>query len=122
VITIERHVVHAPLPASYTEIDAVIERHEADSRRAAALGRARQRLAEQLLVNGGPITLAALRLHSGYSQATLAARMGTSQPTYSKIEAGKVDVALSTMEKLADALSVGLDQMAIAMGNTRKAP
>lgn len=120
-ITIEHHVVHAPLPAGYTEIEAVIGSREADSRRAAALTRARQRLAEQL-ANNGPLTLAALRLRCGFSQATLAAKIGNSQPSYSKIESGSVDVLLSTMEKLAHSLGVGIDQVAIAICNSRKAP
>mgnify|MGYP003335029799 FL=1 len=39
---------HAPLPLGFTEIDDVIRDGERDAKRAAALARARRRLAKQL--------------------------------------------------------------------------
>jgi ribosome-binding protein aMBF1 (putative translation factor) len=110
--------VHAPLPAGYVEIDDVIKRSEVNPRRAAALVRARARLAEQMDASG-PVTLASLRLRSGLSQAALADRIKNSQPSYSKIEAGKSDVHFSTMEKLSEALGVGIEEIARAIKETK---
>lgn len=99
----------------------MIAAREVNPRRAAALSRARERLAQQLS-GTGPVTLSTLRLRCGFSQATLAAKIGNSQPSYSKIEAGKIDVLLSTMEKLAEALGVRLEEVVVAIRNTREAP
>jgi len=117
IVRIEHRVVHAPVPAGYTEIDDLIDRHQQDPRKAKALERARQRLASVL--NGkAPTTLSTLRLRKGLSQASLAASIGNSQPSYSKIEAGRVDVMHSTFEKLVEVLGVSRDDLAIAIRNT----
>lgn len=119
IYTIEQQVVHAPLPEGYTELDDVIAQREATPRRAAALERARQRLAKQVEAVG-PATLATLRLRCGLSQASLAAKIGNSQPSYSKIEAGKSDPQFTTLEKLAEALKVSLEDVVRAFKNTRE--
>lgn len=109
--------MHAPLPAKYTEIDNLIAKHEKDSRKAKALARARKRLATVVEAKS-PMTLSTLRLRQGLSQAVLASRIGNSQPSYSKIEAGRVDVLYSTFEKLVGVLGVTRDQLAEAIRNT----
>lgn len=119
IYTIEQQVVHAPLPNGYTEIDDIITRHEANPRRAAALALARERLAKQIEASG-PATLATLRLRCGLSQAALAAKIGNSQPSYSKIEAGKSDPQFTTLEKLAEALKVSLEHVVRAFKTTRE--
>lgn len=48
--------------------------------------------------------LAARRQHAGLSQAQVARRMRTSQPTIAKIESGEVDVRASTIERFASAI------------------
>lgn len=117
IITFEQRVVHAPLPAGYTEIDDLIKKHQGDPRKAKALARARQRLAG-VLEASAPTTLSTLRLRRGLSQAALAELIGNSQPSYSKIEAGRVDVLYSTFEKLVAALGVSRDELAGALRNT----
>lgn len=119
VLAIEQQVLHAPLPDGYTEIDSVIANREANPKRAAALAKARVRLAKTL-TDVCPETLATLRLRCGLSQAGLASRIGNSQPSYSKIEAGKSDVLFSTMEKLAKALAVSIEEVTVAIRNTRE--
>ena len=119
IYAIEQQVVHAPLPTGYTEIDDIIASHDPDSRRAAALARARGRLANQLETTG-PTTLASLRLRRGLSQAVLAEMIGNSQPGYSKIEAGKSDPQFTTFEKMADALGVNLEEVVRAFKTTRE--
>ncbi|HEY3009547.1 MAG TPA: helix-turn-helix domain-containing protein [Micromonosporaceae bacterium] len=48
--------------------------------------------------------LVAQRRAAGLSQADVAARMGTSQPAVARLEAGNVDVRLSTLERYAAAV------------------
>ena len=48
--------------------------------------------------------LVELRKRSGLSQTQVAARMGTSQSAVARIEAGEVDVRLSTLERYASAV------------------
>jgi transcriptional regulator with XRE-family HTH domain len=64
--------------------------------------------------------LVAQRRAAGLSQADVAARMGTSQPAVARLEAGNVDVRLSTLERYAAAvggrLRLRLDQDGEGMG------
>jgi predicted transcriptional regulator len=48
--------------------------------------------------------LVAMRRAAGLSQAEVAERMGTSQPAVARLEAGNVDVRLSTLERYAAAV------------------
>ena len=52
--------------------------------------------------------LAALRQSLGLSQTLVAARMGTSQSSLARLEAGEMDPRLSTVERYARALDLGL--------------
>jgi transcriptional regulator with XRE-family HTH domain len=54
-------------------------------------------------------TLAEHRRAAGLSQTEIAARMGTSQSTVARLEAGEVDPRMSTLERYADALGGRLD-------------
>ena len=120
VIAIIQQVVHAPLPAGYTEIDDVIREGESDPQRAAALARARQRLAAQLESSPPRPTVAYLRLKAGLSQAKVAELLGNSQSSYSLIESCKrADIYLATFEKLVQILSVSRDELAAALKNTQ---
>ena len=62
VIVIVDSVISEHLPSAYTEIDDVIAKSERNPQRAAALARARGRMAEKLNESGAPVTLASLRL------------------------------------------------------------
>jgi predicted transcriptional regulator len=53
--------------------------------------------------------LAEQRRAVGLSQAEVAVRMGTSQPAVARLEAGEVDVRMSTVERYAAALGVRLE-------------
>jgi DNA-binding XRE family transcriptional regulator len=53
--------------------------------------------------------LAAQRRAAGLSQAEVAERMGTSQPAIARLEAGEVDVRMSTVERYAAAIGRRLE-------------
>jgi transcriptional regulator with XRE-family HTH domain len=52
--------------------------------------------------------LTSLRQGLGLSQTLIAARMGTSQSSLARLEAGEMDPRLSTVERYARALDLGL--------------
>ena len=54
-------------------------------------------------------SLAARRVELGLSQTEVAARMGTSQSAVARLEAGELDVRLSTLERYAAALGHRID-------------
>jgi len=56
-------------------------------------------------------TLRKLRMAKGLSQATLAERVGLSREYVNKIEAGKYDPPLSTINALAKALGVKVGRL-----------
>lgn len=90
---------------------------EANPRRAAALARARERLAERIHEEG---SLAAIRMSKGLSQTAVANRIGTSQSRLSRIESGRDDPQLSTVAKIAEALGVELAVVADALVKGKK--
>ena len=114
-------VISEHLPSAYTEIDDVIAKSERNPQRAAALARARGRMAEKLNESGAPVTLASLRLRAGLSQATVASLIGNSQSSYSLIESGqRGDIFLSTSKKLASLFGVSLDEIDAAIENSKQ--
>lgn len=114
-------VIYAPLPHGFTEIDDVVAKSENNPRRAAALARARGRIAEKLNESGAPVTLASLRLRAGLSQSKVASSIGNSQSSYSLIESGqRGDIFLSTTKKLATLFGVSLDEIDQAIENSKQ--
>ena len=53
--------------------------------------------------------LAGARQHLGLSQAEVAARMGTSQPSVARLESGESDARLSTIERYSAALGIEIE-------------
>lgn len=120
-MAIVERVIHAPLATCYTEVDDVVRKSEAGSRRAAALVRARQRLAVQVAEAESKTTLSTLRLRAGLSQAKVAELLGNSQSSYSMIESGRRgDVLHSTFEKLVEIFGVSRDELADALKNIQE--
>ena len=121
VFAIVERVVHAPLPAGYREIDDIVGEREKNARHAAALARARQRMASQAAEVASNPTLAGLRLKAGLSQAKVADLLGNSQSSYSLIESGRrTDILHSTFEKLIEIFQVSRDDLAAALKNTQE--
>lgn len=115
VVVFEAVVVHPPQRDGWRDINDRIADISKDSRRAAALQRARARLSESLFKEH---TLSSLRLSKGMSQSDLAAAIGTSQGRVSRIEAGLDDPLHSTVRKLAAALGVGVEVISNALAAT----
>ena len=121
VYAIVDRVVHAQLPAGYREIDDIVGDREKDAGKAAALARARQRLATQAVEVAPNSTVAILRLKAGLSQAKVAEYLGNSQSSYSLIESGRrTDILLSTFEKLIEIFQVTRDELAAALKSTQE--
>lgn len=89
-----------------------------DPRKAAALQRARRRIAKAL-DSSVEFSIARLRLNAGLSQSELARLMGTQQPAIARLEKGQTDPQLSTMQKLADAFGVSPTTVMEAFINTK---
>ncbi|WP_273163255.1 helix-turn-helix domain-containing protein [Massilia timonae] len=85
-------------------------REAADPGYKARMDQARKELAKDF-EESVPPSLSQLRLRKGFSQAELAKKIATSQSHIAKIEAGSVDLYLKTAIRLADALSISLDDL-----------
>lgn len=79
------------------------------------LAEARKWVADKLGVDGH-VTLRMLRLRRNLSQKQLADLLNTSQPHIARIEAGKDNIHLDTMRKLARALDVDANTIDTAIG------
>lgn len=99
-------------------ITQLIQERERDPRKAAALERARKKLATKL-TEFPELSLAALRLRKGLSQARLAEIMAVKQPYIARIERGEDDLHVSTIENMAKALDVSPSEVFSAIAATR---
>lgn len=103
------------LPRVVTRAKAEFENTALRSR----MQEARVELASELF-GDEPLTLVKLRLQLGYSQQQLAALIGTSQSHIANLEAGKIRPLFETVENLADALGVSLDEIRPLIKNNRE--
>lgn len=95
------------------------ERLSADPKKAAALQRARRRIAKELDENS-VFSIAKLRLNAGLSQSELAAMIGTQQPAIARMEKGMTEPQLSTIQKLAEAFGVPPEAVLKAFISTKE--
>jgi DNA-binding XRE family transcriptional regulator len=110
--SLEAAVIHPPQRAGWRDIRDRAAESEQNPKRAAALARARQRLANELYPRP---SLSALRLQRGLSQAEMARRIGTSQSHLSRIESGQEDPRRTTLVKIARELGETLDVVSNAI-------
>lgn len=92
---------------------------EKDPQKSSSLKKARIKLARKLDENGA-FSLSRIRLMKGLSQTQLAERMGIFQSNIAKIENGKDDVKMSTIENLAVALGESENVIFSAISNQRR--
>jgi len=117
--------VQKPRPVEHPNSTDVLGRIavlEADPHKAAALERARKRLAGHLVDAGETeSSLRSLRLARGLSQAKLGEEIGTSQARIARIEAGREVPSIDFCAKLADILHVDMNAIWSAMRNRQNA-
>lgn len=92
------------LPAHSISLDDLLKEFESNPEMAESLSAGRKWVGENYYA--GQKTLCSLRLAKGYSQVKLASILGTSQSHVARIESGREDLRLSTIQKLAHALEV----------------
>ena len=97
--------VGAQLPADFIDVDTLIEQAEAHPLTKEAIAAGRKAVAENYYAADAP-SLPYYRLQKGWSQKELAMRVGTSQSHIARIEAGDIDLQVSTLQRLAVAFDV----------------
>ena len=98
-------MVDAPLPADFVDIDTLVEQEERDPVAKQAIATGRQAVADAYY-SAGPRPLSYYRLRRGWSQKELAERMCTSQSYIARLEAGDIDLQVSTLQRLATVFDV----------------
>lgn len=97
------------------------KRIRANPMRADGVRAGRQRLAQVVQrMNPDSNLLSSLRLRAGLSQSELADRMDMKQPNVARLEKHPGDPGLSTLRKLAAALSCSLDEVIAAIDCTNQ--
>ena len=93
-------------------VDEMFAQLEASDSRAAAATEIGTKWVAETFLSDRQNSLAALRMHAGLSQRALADRLGVSQPMIAKWEReAEPNMQLSTVKKLASALSVELPKL-----------
>lgn len=101
------------LPRDAVDIDNLLAEFETTPHGASAIADGRKWVAENFYSGG--VSLAALRLQRGWSQAELARRVGTSQSYIGRLEKNVIDPQLSTVRKIAHALGVPVADVDVAL-------
>lgn len=95
-----------PLPLPNTSsLDSLLESLEADPDMADRMSKARKDMAATVYAEE-PVTLSALRLAAGLSQAKLAEKVKSTQSHIAKIERGQNDPGTDLVARIAEALGV----------------
>ncbi|MBK9253493.1 MAG: helix-turn-helix transcriptional regulator [Proteobacteria bacterium] len=97
------------IPEGFLDIDDLVEQHERDPERKAAIEEGRRTVAREYYANKKG--LAVLRLRKGWSQRTLAEAAGMKQPHIARLESGQNDPSLDTMRRLAHALGISIEEL-----------
>ena len=110
--------LHDVLPAGFYAIDDVVSRQERHPKRLEAIRAARRKLALEIADDTGG-SLQKLRLAKGLSQTELAVMVGTTQSHIARIESGRSDVQVGTLNRLANALDVEAGELIKVWPNSR---
>ena len=114
---VESRDVQAPRRAGFIDIDDYVAQLETDPVQAADLAHARKQFAASIY-GDQDLTISALRLRAGMSQATLAKALHTSQAHVSRIEHDKCGIMLDTAERLAQLLGVDMNTLTKALAKS----
>lgn len=97
-------------PSNHTAINDLVGAWSKNEQRRAALEQARQWVADSFHGEDGD-TVRTLRLRKGWSQAQLAATLGTSQSHVARIERGTENLAIGTCRRLCVALGISMNTL-----------
>ena len=97
-------------PSKHTAINDLVGTWSKNEKRRAALEQARQWVADSFHGADGD-TVRTLRLRKGWSQAQLAATLGTSQSHVARIERGTENLAIETCRRLCVALGINMNTL-----------
>lgn len=106
------------------ELGDYLRRIERNPARAAAMAKARQRLAQSMSKqsdNESPTSLAALRLRAGLSQTQMAERMQTQQPAVARFERDPSNLGFLTLLAIASAVGCPVGDVANVIAAQLKA-
>lgn len=101
-------------PAHHKSINDLVGKWSKDETRRAALEQARRWVADSFHSEEGD-TVRMLRLRKGWSQAQLAAELGTSQPHVARIERGTENLTIDTCRRLCTALGIDMNTLDAAL-------
>lgn len=118
VVFIDVRSEQPPPAAGYKSARARAADSEAIPERREALERARRRIANDFY-DDNRLPLARLRLAKGWSQTRLADELGTTQSHVARMEAGRQDIMLGTVVRLARALEMDADELAAILLRSR---
>jgi ribosome-binding protein aMBF1 (putative translation factor) len=97
-------------PAKHTAIKDLVGSWSKNEQRRAALEQARKWVADSFHGGDGD-TVRTLRLRKGWSQARLAADLGTSQSHVARIERGTENLSIETCRRLCVALGINMNTL-----------
>ena len=64
-----------------------------------------------MILDNFAIRIKTLRIERGYSQEKFALKIGMDRTYYASVEAGKLNIALKNIKKIADGLEVSLEEL-----------
>jgi len=115
VFRFEDHAIpKAETPTRHKSINDLVGKWSKDEKRRAALEQARRWVADSFHSQDGD-TVRTLRLRKGWSQAQLAAELGTSQPHIARIERGTENLTIDTCRRLCMALGIDMNTLDAAL-------
>jgi len=107
-------VLNAPPPDGFTSMSDFVAELEATPETSKQLAEGRRWIGEKFYSNSGD-TIRSLRLAKGWSQATMAEKLATSQSHVARIEKGTENLARSTLRSLCAVLDIDMNTLDAAL-------
>ena len=111
VFNFENHVAREEIvPSNHVSVDDLVMSFEVDDKGKQALEAGRAWVADAFYKEDG-VTVRSMRLRKGWSQAKLAASLGTSQSHVARIERGSENLTIETCRRLCASLGVDMNTL-----------
>ena len=98
------------MPSNHVSVDDLVMSFEVDDKGKQALEAGRAWVADAFYKEDG-VTVRSMRLRKGWSQAKLAASLGTSQSHVARIERGSENLTIETCRRLCASLGVDMNTL-----------